>query len=279
MRLSSLSILAIILWSLTLHTTLAQLPSSCETPLQVCQLDTIHLTSHTVTTDINDIVNEVCGMQDMAISTMYTGANWLRYDFATDGDFLFTLYPSAMATDLDFYVFRSNGDCNALTNIRCMLSGSDDTARCMGTTGLSHDAYDTYEYAGCDYFDDNYVAPVAVRTGDILYVAIYNYSKDDMDYRIVHRGTATLTCDTTQPQARVEIYPNPSAGKLKIISQNINSNTIGVEIYDSAGKNRLRQSISLDEMIDISNLPSGVYIIKLHQDGNLIASQRIINIK
>lgn len=271
--------ITILLWTLTIHSTLAQLPSSCENPIQVCELDTIHLTSHVLTTEINDIVNEVCGVEGMAISTMYEGANWLRYEFATQGDFLFTLYPNSMNTDLDFYVFSSKGDCNSLTNIRCMLSGSDQEGRCMGTTGLSDQSMDTYEYAGCDYFDDNYVAPIDVSPGDVLYVAIYNFSKDDTKYRIVHRGSAQLSCDRSKPQARAEIYPNPSAGKLKVIGSNIVSQKVGIEIYDNAGKVHLRQSLSLGEIIDISHLASGVYIVKIHSDGQLINSQRIINIK
>ncbi len=258
---------------------IAQVPSSCEQPIHICASDTTYLTSHHITTEINDIVNEICGIEDMAISSMYEGANWLRYEFATQGDFLFTLYPTSMRTDLDFYVFTSEGDCTTLKNIRCMLTGSSDQSQCMGITGLSREAMDTYEYAGCDFFDDNYVASVDVNAGDVLYVAVYNFSKDDTDYKIVHRGTAKFACGGKEPKVRAEIYPNPSAGKLKIIAQNISSELIGLEIYDSQGKNHLRQSIPIDELIDISYLPSGVYIIKLHEEGHLISSQRIINIK
>ena len=267
-----------LLWTVG-NQSIAQLPSSCENPIQVCELATIPLTSHKITTEINDIVDEVCGLDNLSISTLYEGANWLRYEFASAGDFRFTLYPNSMHTDLDFYVFSSKGDCNSLTNIRCMLSGSDDNPRCMGTTGLSDTSTDTYEYSGCDYFDDNYVAPVILNAGDILYVAIYNFSKNDTEYRIVHKGTATLTCNTETPQTRAEIYPNPSAGKLKIIGDQLQSQKIGLEIYDNAGKILLRQSIKIDKIIDISHLPSGVYIIKIHDDGQLINSQRILNIK
>lgn len=258
---------------------IAQLPSSCENPIHVCALDTTYLTSHHITTQINDIVNEVCGIEDMAISTMYEGANWLRYEFATAGDFLFTLYPTSMRTDLDFYVFTSEGDCTTLSNIRCMLSGSNELSQCMGTTGLSRESMDTYEYAGCDFFDDNYVASVDVNRGDVLYVAIYNFSKDDTDYKIIHRGSAKFSCEAIDAKAIVEIYPNPSAGKLRLSTKNFNSDLVGLEIYDSKGKNHLRQSTSVNDIIDISFLPSGVYFIKLHEDGKLIASQRIINIK
>ena len=272
-------LITFILWILTIHSILAQLPSSCENPLQVCELDTIHLTSHILTTEINGIVNEVCGLEDLAISTMYEGANWLRYEFISSGDFKFTLIPNSMNIDLDFFVFKSTGDCSTLTNIRCMLSGSDENPRCMGTTGLSDRSMDTYEYAGCDYSDDNYVAPVDVSAGDILYVAIYNFGKDDTNYQIVHHGSAQLTCDTSLSQVRAEIYPNPSAGKLKIIGHNIKSNKVRLEIYDSAGKIHLRQSLALNEIIDISHLPNGVFITNIHSDGQLISSQRIIKIK
>lgn len=270
--------IAIFCW-IGITTCYGQLPSSCENPIHVCTLDTTYLTSHRITTEINDIVNEVCGIDDMAISSLYEGANWLRYDFASSGDFLFTLYPTSMRTDLDFYVFTSKGDCSTLSNIRCMLSGSNELSRCRGTTGLSRESMDTYEYAGCDFFDDNYVASVDVNKGDILYVAIYNFSKDDTDYKIIHGGTANFNCEEKQAEAIAEIYPNPSAGKLKLSTKNFNSALVGLEIYDSKGKNHLRQSVPVDDIIDISFLPSGVFIIKIHEDGNLITSQRIINIK
>lgn len=257
----------------------AQLPSSCENPIRVCEFDTTYLKSHRITTQINDIVNEVCGVEDMAISGLYEGSNWLRYEFASQGDFLFTLYPTSMRTDLDFYVFSSDGDCNSLRSIRCMLTGSNEQSRCMGTTGLSRESMDTYEYAGCDFFDDNYVASIDVNRGDVLYVAIYNFSKDDTDYKIIHNGTARFACEDLDTQVSAVIYPNPSAGKLKITAKNVESGIVGLEIYDDNGKNHLRQSIPVDEMIDISYLPSGVYIIKIHDGGNLIRSQRIINIK
>ena len=126
---------------------------------------------------------------------------------------------------------------------------------------------------------DNYVTPVDVSTRDILYVAIYNFGKNDTNYRIIHQGSAQLSCDTSISQARAEIYPNPSAGKLKMRGHNIKSNTLRLELYDSAGKIHLRQFLALNEIIDISNLPSGVFITNIHSDGQLVSSQRIIYIK
>lgn len=99
---------------------------------------------------------------------MYKVASWLRYEFDSAEDFRFTIYPKSMYTDLDYFVFKRNGNCSTLTNIRYKPSGSDDNPRWMDTTDLKDQSMDTYEYAGCEYFDHNYVAPVDVSAGDIL---------------------------------------------------------------------------------------------------------------
>jgi len=256
----------------------SQYPISCESAITICEYDTTFLSSHRQATDINNIIPQVCGV-DMYIDDLYRGTNWLRYEFASTGEFLFTIYPISMNTDIDFLVFTSEDDCSSLTNVRCMYSGSHSVNRCMGTTGLAKDADDIYEYAGCDFFDDNYLAPLHVDKGDVVYVAIFNSDDDGTDYHIVSRGSATLLCSDEPPLVTAKIYPNPTAGLLQINAHNINSDEVGLEIYDSDGKVHLRQSVEVNSTIDISELPSGVFIIKLHNDGDLIMSQRIINIK
>lgn len=272
--------ITILIWLLSCNAISAQLSHSCEKPLLVCAMDTLYLNSQMINAEIDEIDISICGAKNLSSAKIYKVPHWLKYNFDSDGDFKFTLYPTSMKTDLDFFVFYSTGDCNSLTNIRCMLSGSDDNPRCMGTTGLRESSMDTYEYTGCDYYDDNYLAPISVKAGDILYVVIYNISNDGSEYRVIHDGTASLACNTSiKSHVTAEIYPNPSSGKLKISSYNLLSKKVGIEIYDSAGKNQMRQTVEIDQIIDISHLPSGVLFINIHEDGQLIKSQKFLNIK
>ena len=279
-----------------LGATQAQHPFACEKAIRVCELDTVFLHSHNQSTEINDIITHRCGV-DIAVEDLYTGINWLRYEFASSGEFLFTIYPIGMNTDLDFMVFNSAGDCNSLSNVRCMFSGSYGEDRCMGTTGLSKNSFDIIEYAGCNYDDDNYLAPINVSKGTVLYIAIINADNDGSDYHIVSRGTATVVCneqiavseqsptkentviDESPTVIYTKVYPNPTAGLLYIAGYLPDNEEVALEVYNDDGKNYIRQSVSLNSVLDISHLSSGIYFIKLYNDGQLIHNQSIINIK
>lgn len=160
-----------------------------------------------------------------------------------------------------------------------MVSGSFHENRCRGTTGLIYIAEDVVEYAGYVFFDNNYLSPINVSAGTILYIAIYNASNDESKYKIISRGSATLRCNEVHEELSLSLFPNPTAGTLILDGGKLLNAKVGIEVYDNDGKVHIRQSIDSNEPIDISFLPSGVYIIKIHNDGQLISSQRIINMK
>jgi len=70
------------------------------------------------------------------------------------------------------------------------------------------------------------------------------------------------------------MYPNPAKNKISIESlDENNSNT--VEIFDISGQVVFNQTIQKDNSIDISNLASGIYIVKV-SNGSVVVVSKLI---
>jgi len=73
----------------------------------------------------------------------------------------------------------------------------------------------------------------------------------------------------------IEIYPNPTSGKLKINSKIIYQE-MNISIFTITGKNILRNKDQTE--IDISHLPIGTYFVLINIDGN-IKAEKILKIE
>lgn len=73
----------------------------------------------------------------------------------------------------------------------------------------------------------------------------------------------------------VKIFPNPTAtGFVKISS--VNPSIITVEVFDVLAKSVIKQTTLKNETLDISRLKTGVYILKITQDGGTTTKKLII---
>lgn len=73
----------------------------------------------------------------------------------------------------------------------------------------------------------------------------------------------------------IKLYPNPSADYLTLHLEDITA--AKYELYDVNGKNLQQSCISSDfTTIDISNLPSAVYILRICEENKEIKSFKII---
>ncbi|GGB69324.1 T9SS C-terminal target domain-containing protein [Flavobacterium suaedae] len=79
--------------------------------------------------------------------------------------------------------------------------------------------------------------------------------------------------DTTVIEG-LNIYPNPTSADRVYISSKNNTLSKDVEIYDVLGKKILQTTISGKEL-SISNIPAGVYIIKI-KEGEATATRKLI---
>ena len=74
------------------------------------------------------------------------------------------------------------------------------------------------------------------------------------------------------------IFPNPASNLVKLSFGKVNANTIKVNIYNIQGKQILKSSETLQNKsvtLDISNLKSGLYFIKVN-DGNSETTKKLI---
>lgn len=76
------------------------------------------------------------------------------------------------------------------------------------------------------------------------------------------------------------LYPNPSNGKFRLKVNNALASNFIIEVHDITGRNIYNKTIknndiSLDHQIDLGNVSSGTYIIKLIQ-GNYIKTEKLI---
>ena len=75
----------------------------------------------------------------------------------------------------------------------------------------------------------------------------------------------------------ISLSPNPTGGKFKILSQNIISlsdSEIKVEVKNLAGVVIYTELSTFDKYIDITNLPSGLYLVTITNSSKSINSTK-----
>jgi hypothetical protein len=72
------------------------------------------------------------------------------------------------------------------------------------------------------------------------------------------------------------VYPNPASGKITIEQYRINHHHTTLSLFNSQGslilQTRLGKTI---ESLDISELPNGIYLLRLTQ-GDLVQTEKVI---
>lgn len=95
-----------------------------------------------------------------------------------------------------------------------------------------------------------------------------------MPFIITYVATALGTTETRQLDSRVVVYPNPTVDsfKLTLPSESKNAKT-EVSIYDQSGKKV--KSYQLSDSYNVSDLPKGIYIVKVNDGQNIKATKLI----
>ena len=87
----------------------------------------------------------------------------------------------------------------------------------------------------------------------------------------------TISADDTNDSNfsdQMFLYPNPSTGKL--VLSNKSENQVTATIFNIVGDPILREQLGIeDTVLDISDLPNGIYIVSFN-NGKEIVTQRLI---
>ena len=101
-------------------------------------------------------------------------------------------------------------------------------------------------------------------------------SGGDSDFFIAKYGTNICTLSTaefTPTQLEIKLYPNPAHSHVYIES---NTDLSVVEIFSIKGKQVLQTTPSPQTPIDISNLTSGIYLVKIHTAEGTIETKKLV---
>jgi len=91
---------------------------------------------------------------------------------------------------------------------------------------------------------------------------------------IIFSANATLSADKEVKFANeLSIYPNPAANIINIKTQNTISKVL---IFDVTGKNILKENNIKNNSLNISNLNSGIYFIKILDSNNYKTTRKLI---
>ena len=101
-------------------------------------------------------------------------------------------------------------------------------------------------------------------------------SPQALPFIITYVATSLGTSETRQLDSRVVVYPNPTVStfKLSLPSESLGTKT-EVSVYDESGKKV--KNFKVSESYNVSDLPKGIYIIKVNDGNNIKATKLIKN--
>ncbi|WP_298238456.1 T9SS type A sorting domain-containing protein [uncultured Algibacter sp.] len=140
-----------------------------------------------------------------------------------------------------------------------------------GSRGFNVDTFSA-DFGNADYIQSAYAVPtvpqdlvVLVRSNTGSAVTVTARSTSDM--------SNTLSVDDFNKQS-FKLYPNPtSLGYINIASKNQSS--LKISVLDVLGKQISSESIKSSKL-DVSHLKSGLYLLKIEQEGNVITKKLVI---
>jgi len=143
-------------------------------------------------------VQELVGVSCFG-SSIESNSIWFKWKCKTPGDLSFTLNPLNADDDIDFVVYKVNGDeksCD-LEQVRCMAAGvipsqCNTNNNCCGPTGLQIGEVDTEESAGCGPTKNNFLKPLDMLAGETYALIINNYTSMNEAFEISFSGSATF---------------------------------------------------------------------------------------
>ncbi len=219
---------------------------------------------------VNEITKDDCLLEEYASS-------WFKWICDIPGTLTFIITPENANDDLDFMIFAldvNDENCSMKKTIRCMGSS------CKGPTGLSETDIDTLENFNCDPGENGFLKSIEMQKGNSYAMVINNFSLSGFGYKISFAGQGTFLDQCTnairaENLEDVLLFPNPTNHGLKIEAKSKNIDFI--IIYDTKGKLLWQGKHELTNL-DFSQLPIGVYIVKIFIKNNTIITKKVVKI-
>lgn len=126
----------------------------------------------------------------------------------------------------------------------------------------------------------NYLRAIVIDT--TKYIRIDNYSTINLyivEWEIKNMFTGVSEIFAKENKIAVNIYPNPASDKVYIRFDSAHFSKLSFELYNTAGQQLSKQNVYTDSNeyeIDLTDLPSGTYIINILENSYPIISNKLI---
>jgi PKD repeat protein len=207
------------------------------------------------------------------------------HNYSNNGTYAVTLYLSdSLCTDsITKYVTITNTACNMNANFNYTVMPSGAVNFASTTTGASPFANYYWSFGdshnGFGAVVNHTYSPLGIFN---VYLHVYDSLCSDSVMITINTNNITGLKNNTSVNASVKIYPNPNNGEFVLSVNNIDSKakTTDILIYNTLGQIIFRNTYEnengeLNKKINIDELPSGAYILKLN-NGTQNHTSRII---
>ena len=120
-----------------------------------------------------------------------------------------------------------------------------------------------------DYVDDNWMAFFTAGQKVIM----QNTLGGPRSSLLTSLGGTPLANESFEAQS-ISIYPNPAATTFTISSPKVTVDAL--EIYNNIGQRIKTQSVSADSVINIEELSTGIYYLKIFSEGKYMKTEKLI---
>ncbi|MFN8438796.1 MAG: CARDB domain-containing protein [Cytophagales bacterium] len=175
-------------------------------------------------------------------------------------------------------VVKNIGNTSASYNTNTAFVLSSDSVYSSNDVYLNNISTTYLGAGGTTNVNSSVAIPSSLAAGTYYILSVADYfnvltESNESNNAKSSKVKITIVTDVTDVtlENNVSVYPNPSSGVVKI-SNSLNST---LNVFDMNGTLVHSQNVS-QEKIDLSNLDSGVYMINLNSDSNLIHSEKLV---
>lgn len=176
------------------------------------------------------------------------------YQFATGNNHTFA---TSNSIDWTHFVFVYDGTQSKMYKNGVLLGTANLTVNTQNNNNLF--TLGLTEQGAQNYFN-----------GVIDDLKIYNYAISDTDVTALYTNNTLATENFNSQNLQATIYPNPATDNFTIEMAN---EVKSVEIYSLQGQKVLTTN---SKEIKVSNLPKGIYLVRIEDSNNAISTQKLI---